>query len=213
MPRRLRVALLQALADRAHRTGAADHLLPATLQECRLHRFDFHARGQLRALEALCRQPFLAEMALTQRHAAELEAGQQLRLVAFADHDLGAAAADVDHQPVPGLRRQRVRHARVNESRLLHAGDDFDRVSERIARALEKGLLAARDAQRIGADHAHAARVHVAQPLSETLQAGQRPRRHFLVEPAVRAHAGAEAHHLAHPVDDDQLPVRVAGDD
>ena len=44
-------------------------------------------------------------------------------------------------------------------------------------------------------------------------QAGERARRDLLVEPAVLAEAGAEAHHLAQPVDDDELAVRVAGDD
>ena len=104
-PVHLRVALLQALADRAHRAGTADHLLPATLQERGLHRLDFHARRELRTLEALRREPFIAEIALTQRHAAEIEARQELRLVAFADDDLGAAAANVDHQPMAGLGR------------------------------------------------------------------------------------------------------------
>ena len=51
------------------------------------------------------------------------------------------------------------------------------------------------------------------QPLAEALQAGQRARRDVLVEPALLVHAAAEAHHLAQPVDDDQLAVGVAGDD
>ena len=80
------------------------------------------------------------------------------------------------------------------------------------ARALEEGLLAVRDAQRVGAHHAHAAGAHVTQALAEALKAGERPRRHVLVDAAVFGHAGRKSHHLAQPVDDDQLAVRVARD-
>ena len=134
-------------------------------------------------------------------------------VVALADDELGAAAADVDHQTLAGGVRHAVRDARVDEARLLHAGDDLDRVAERLARALEEDLLAVREAQRVGADDAHAVGVHVAQALPETLQARERARRHVLVDAAVLGDAGGEAHHLAQPVDDDQLAVRVARDD
>ena len=43
-------------------------------------------------------------------------------------------------------------------------------------------------------------------------QAGERAGRGLLVEPAVLADAGGQAHHLAQPVDDDQLAVRIARD-
>ena len=125
---------------------------------------------------------------------------------------LGAAAADVDHQALAGLARHGVRDAGVDQARLLDAGDDLDRVAERLARALEEGLLAVRLAQRVGADHAHAVGVHVAQALAEALEAGERARGHVLVEAAVLVHAGGQAHHLAQAVDDDQLAVRVARD-
>ena len=83
---------------------------------------------------------------------------------------------------------------------------------ERLARPLEERLLAVRQAQRVGAHHAHAVGVHVAQPLAKTLQAGERAGRHILVDAAVLGHAGGEAHHLAQAIDDDQLAVRVARD-
>ena len=60
--------------------------------------------------------------------------------------------------------------------------------------------------------HAHAVGVHVAQALAEALEAGERARRHVLVDAAVLGHAGGQAHHLAQAVDDDQLAVRVARD-
>ena len=79
----------------------------------------------------------------------------------------------------------RVRDAEIDEARFLAAGDDLDRMAERLAGALEKGLLAARAAQRAGADDAHAVGVHVAQSLAEALEAGERARGDVLVEPAV----------------------------
>ncbi len=105
-----------------------------------------------------------------------------------------------------------MRDARVDEARLFHAGDDLDRVSEGLAGALEEGLLAVREPQRIGANAAHAVGVHVAQALAEALEAPERARRHVLVDAAVLGHARGQAHHLAQPVDDDQLAVRVARD-
>jgi len=101
---------------------------------------------------------------------------------------------------------------RVDESRLFHAGNDFDRMPERLTRTLEERLLAVRQAQRVGAHHAHAVGMHVTQPLAETLQAGERAGRYVLVDAAVLGHAGGEAHHLAQAIDDDQLAVRVARD-
>ena len=100
----------------------------------------------------------------------------------------------------------------VDEARLFHAGDDFDRMAERLAGALEERLLLVRQPQRVGAHHAHAVGVHVAQALAEALQAGERTCRHVLVDAAVLGDAGGQAHHLAQAVDDDQLAVRVARD-
>ncbi len=54
--------------------------------------------------------------------------------------------------------------------------------------------------------------MHVAQALAEALEAAERARRHLLVDAAVLGDAGGQAHHLAQPVDDDQLAVRVARD-
>ena len=145
-------------------------------------------------------------------HATHLQALEVQRREALADDQLRAAAADVDHQPSARLARHGVRDAQVNEARLFHAGDDFNRVPESGARAFEEGLLAVRHAQRIGADDAHAAGAHVAQALAEALQARECPCRHVLVDAAVLRDPGREPHHLAQTIDDDQLAVRVARD-
>ena len=189
-------------------------LLPAAAAEGRLHRLELEPRGQPRALDALgarsCRRRKKRSLS---DDAAHLQALELQRLEALADDELGAAAADVDHQAPARLARHRVRDTGVDQARLFHAGDDFDRMAERLARALEEGLLAARDAQRVGADDAHAvARACRAAAGRSARRQAQRARRDLLVEPAVLVDAGAEAHHLAQAVDDDELAVRVARD-
>src|SRR4029077_993765 len=126
---------------------------------------------QARALEALGGDLAVAEETLAERDAAHLQALELERSQLLADDELGAAAADVDHQAPAGLLRHGVRDAGIDEARLFHAGDDLDRVAECLTGALEEGLLAMRHAQRVGADDADAVGVHVAQPLSEALEA------------------------------------------
>ena len=106
-----------------------------------------------------------------------------------------------------------MRHARIDEARLLDAGDDFYRMAERLARTLEEARLAPRLAQRIGPDHAHRLRAHCPKPLAEALQRGDGAVDGILVEAPLRIEAGGEADHLAQPVDDRDLAVRVARDD
>ena len=86
-------------------------------------------------------------------------------------------------------------------------------MAERGARALQEPALALRAPQRIRADHAHAVGMHGAQPLSEALEAAQGAVGSRLVEAAAVAQAGGQAHHLAQPVQYDELAVRVARDD
>ena len=188
-------------------------VLPAAPPERRLHRLELEPRAEPRALEALGGDLAVAEKSLAQGHAAHLQALELERRESLADDHLGAAAADVDHQPPPRLVRHGVRDARVDQARLFHAADDLDRVAEGLARALEKCLLAVRHAQRVGTDDAHAVGVHVAQPLAEALQTGERACRDVLVDAAVLRDAGGEAHHLAQAIDDNHLAVRVARHD
>ena len=85
-------------------------------------------------------------------------------------------------------------------------------MSEGGAGAFEEGLLAVRDAQRIGADDTHTASAHVAQALPEALEARDCPCRHVLVDAAVLGHPRRQPHHLAQTIDDHQLAVRVTRD-
>ncbi len=86
-------------------------------------------------------------------------------------------------------------------------------MAERFARPLEKCLFSMGHAQRVSAHDTDTVGVHVAQSLTESLQAGERTGSHLLVDPAVLFDTGREAHHLAQTVDDDELAVRIARDD
>ena len=121
----------------------------------------------------------------------------------------------MSHDQAPArLGRHGVRHARIDQARLFHAGDDFDRDGPSASRARSrKACLRRAPPQRIGADDAHAVGVHVAQPLAEALQAGERARRHVLVDAAVLLDACAQAHHFAQAIHDDDLAVDVARHD
>ena len=85
-------------------------------------------------------------------------------------------------------------------------------MSERLTRPLDESFLAAGAPQRVGADDAHAVRPHVAQALTESLQAGKRACGNVLVEPAIRLDAGTESHHLTQAIEDHQLAVRITRD-
>ena len=201
---------MDGIADGAHGAGAASGKVPAAAPECRLHRLKLHACRKTRALHAPGGNLAVAEEALAQGDAAHLQALKFQRRESVADDELGAAAADVHDQAPPAHVRHGVRDAKVDEARLFHAGDDLDRMAERLARALEEGLLAVREPQRVRAHDPHAVGVHVTQALPEALEAGERTLRHVLVDAAVLGDAGGQAHHLAQPVDDDELAVLVA---
>src|SRR5579883_510869 len=206
---RLAVELPDGLADRAHGTGAAGTAVPPAAPESGLHGLELEARGQAGSGHALGGDLAVPEEPLAEAHAAHLQALEVERREPLADDELGAAAADVDHQAPAGLARHGVRHAGIDEPRLLHAGDDLDGMPEGLAGALEESLLAVGHAQSVRADDADAVRTHIAQPLAETLQTRQSACRHVLVDAAVLLHAGSQAHHLAQTIDDDELAVRI----
>src|SRR5690606_39115243 len=84
------------------------------------------------AIEAtLTDAPFLEKL-LADTDAAEAEALQPLRLVAFADDQLRAAAADVDHQGRTGRALDVMRYAEIDQARFLHSRDHFDGMAQRL---------------------------------------------------------------------------------
>ena len=74
---------------------------PAEPPERRGDRTQLEPRGEPRAREALLAEPPVVEMLLAEPDAADRQALEMLRLVAFADDELRAAAADVDDEVRP----------------------------------------------------------------------------------------------------------------
>ena len=142
------IELADAVADRAHGARAAHGFVEAAPAERRLVRLDGLARRDARALHALLREAAVGEEFLAQPHAAHLQALELERLQTLADDDLGAAAADVADQTAARPGRHGVRNAGIDEPRLFDAGDDFDGMADRLARALDECLFLASRAGR-----------------------------------------------------------------
>ena len=116
----------------------------------------------------------VGEEALRHADAADLERLQPLGLHAAADDELGRAAADVDHEPRRGRRRQHVGDAEVDQPRFLVAADDVDRKAEGGLGARQELVRVGGDAKRVGRHGPHRARVQAAQPFGEAREARER---------------------------------------
>jgi len=109
------------------------------------------------------------------RDAPHVQAFHQNGGKSAADDDLGAAAADVHHQAVAAaVGGQAVGNTAVDQACLLDAGDDLDRVAQRLFRAFEELRGVLRAAQGIRTDDAHVFRRQPGQALSKSAQALQR---------------------------------------
>jgi hypothetical protein len=95
--------------------------------------------------------------------------------VVHADDAFGRAAADVHDQAQPVVLRQRMRRPHVDQPRFLPAGDDLDRIAQRLARLLKEGRAVAGDPNRVGGHRSNAVPVESAEPLGESPERLQRP--------------------------------------
>jgi hypothetical protein len=118
---------------------------------------------------------------------------------------------NVHHQPIASFQRQCVRDTGIDKPGLFTSRNDFYGMPQCIAGAFQKALFAARAPQCTGPDNAYTVRVDISQALTEALEAGQRTRRHVLVQPAFIVNARGKLHHFTQSVDDDELPVAVSG--
>ena len=103
--------------------------------------------------------------------------------------------------------RQAVRHAEIDEARLLPAEDDLDREAERLLGVLDELRGVLRDAQRVRPDRPHRPRREAAQPLAEPCQRFERPELGGAVEAPVAGQAAAEPDRLAQRVEEVDLAV------
>jgi hypothetical protein len=122
---------LQDGGYRLDRAARAERLVPVTAREAGDGLLQLGRAGHDGALEGGAIDLAIAEEAQRRVDAADLEGFGIFCNVTPADDHLGRSATDVDHQPPLRRRRQRVRTAFEDETRLLAARDDVDRVAER----------------------------------------------------------------------------------
>ena len=120
-------ARLQHRTDGAHGPGSAIGGLPAKRAELRRHRLELEARRRFRAPHGLGRDLAFGKVTLAEPHTTDMQALHLQRLEPATDDRLGAAAADVEHQPLAIVVGQVTRHALINKTRLLLSGNNFNR--------------------------------------------------------------------------------------
>ena len=166
--------LLRDVARGAHRARRADRASPTETPKRGRDWPQLQPHCEARTLETLRAQLTVVEMRAAHADAADRQALEMLRLVAFADDELRAAAADVDDE-VRSLRRIGVvRHAEIDRAAPPRCRRSPRRDGRALPRPREECVAVARTPQRVRADDTNLVRVHVAQPLAEAPQAGER---------------------------------------
>src|SRR5690606_27181218 len=95
------------------------------------------------------------KIAVAERYAAHVQAFQFLGLEALADNKLGAAAADINHQPFTGIVRQGVGYPQIDQAGFFPAGNYFHRITQDVRRPGNKLVGVACHPQGVGADNLH----------------------------------------------------------
>jgi hypothetical protein len=196
----------------ANGAGTAVGGLPAAGAELRLDGLEFEPGRGLGLLPALARDAPAGKVRERLAHAADVQALHELRPRPLPQHDLGRAAADVNEQPLLVMPRQIVRHALIDEARLLRPGDHLDAPAEHAPGTLEKRRAVLRAPQGGGGDRTHVGRGNAAQPFAEARQTIKRAPRRRLVQPSLRINPGGKAHHLLQAIKNVRLAVIEARD-
>src|ERR671912_1276493 len=106
-------------------------MLPPAAPKRRSDRPKLEPHGEPRALEALLTELAVGEVGAADADAADVQAFEMLRLMAFADDQLRATATDVDDEIGTARRVRMVRDAEIYQARFFDAGDDLDGMTER----------------------------------------------------------------------------------
>src|SRR6185503_4583539 len=163
--------LARNVARRADCPRRTDRSLPTFAPKRRSDRPKLEAYGEARTIETFRTELAVVEVRFTDADATNVQTLEMLRLVALADDELRAAAADVDDEVRAAGRLCVMRNAEIDEARLFDARDHFHRMPERVLGLREETGGVSRLAQRVRANDAHLMRAHVAQALTETPQA------------------------------------------
>ena len=116
----------------------------------------------------------------------------QHRIVPFANDEFGRTAPDIDHQALVRRRRQRMRGADVDQTRLFAPADDLDGKAENRLGTLDElgGILGY--AQGIGRHGAYRAGREPTQTLGKSPQRFQSTLLRLLIEPLVAGEPGRQ---------------------
>ncbi len=174
---------------------SAQRILPALNAVLPGQRFQLLRRRQPRAAEVVFADLAAREEQLGEADAAHAAAFRQQRLEVFADHQLGGAAADVDHQLAAFLRLS-VLHAHEDQARFFLTGDDFDRVGDHFGGALEEHFGVHRLTQGVRPDDGDVIRREALQPFGKQGQAGQAALYRLFTEYVVAVQSVGEMHPL-----------------
>lgn len=139
----------------------------------------------------------LCQSRRTQLHAAHPE-----WLAVAHQHQLDAAAADVDEQMRSAVETQSVTRGLEDEASLVEAGDHFNCQASLALDAADEFGAIARLAHRAGRNGAQAVDATYSQQPLEIHQRTHREVHRFCSEPSRRERAPPEAHHLFNAVDD-----------
>ena len=147
------------------------------------------------------------EEPLSHRNAAEVQALQGPWPVALSENQFGAAAADVENQAQPLVRRQAVRDSVIDEPRFLDTRDDFDRMAQCGLGLRHKSEIFVRAPDRTGACCPYAGRMHVAQSLTEYGEAMQGPGTGISRKVACCRESLGQPHGFTNTIDNSELPM------
>src|SRR5207237_7592546 len=140
------------------------------------------------------------EEPLGEADGAELEAAGLEHPPGPTEHELSAAATDVDQQQLLVEHRHRLEHAEVDEPCLLHARDHLDLDARLGARPFEEDVAVLRLAYRARRNRV-ARRVRDPRHPAEALERLDATGDGLGLEHLHVARARAQAHHLLPPVD------------
>ena len=205
--------LTQHVTRRQNCARCTDYGLPTDATVTGLNGFEFLARGQLGGLKARSAELAITKMGRRVADTAHVQAFHIERIEAPAKDEFRTAATDVDHQPHIGIIVQAMGYPEVDQARFFVATDDIDAMPEQVFCLGEKTRRVARLAQGIGADHAHCIGGQAAHPFAKLRETLQRACHGGGAQLIVWAKTGAQAHHMADPVDHAEMIANRMGND
>ena len=156
-------------------------------------RADHVDRGLLGGVEILFCQMTVAEEAFKPGYAAHRQAKQHGGVRAVAGGQLGAAAADIDHQPLVRAASG-MRDALINQARFLFAADNVNRAAQNLLCGKQEFAGVSRQAQGGGRDHADLFGRNILQLFGEELQTLPAARHRLDGKMVIFVQAGSQTH-------------------